>query len=192
MAEPGAGPLMVDDLETLPDEPGTRYELFGGELHVSPQPHHEHQAVCAQVILGLGEWNKRSPLGRVFTAPGIVFSRFDAAAPDVVWASHAHLAQIAGSDPPLRGAPELVVEVLSPGAANERRDRETKLQAYARYGVDEYWIVDRAPRRSRTTVGRTAHSSAWPCSEPATPSRRRSYPISPSGSASCSSNPDRQ
>jgi Uma2 family endonuclease len=42
----------------------------------------------------------------------------------------------------LRAAPELVVEVLSPGAANERRDREKKLALYSRQGVEEYWIVD--------------------------------------------------
>ena len=40
------------------------------------------------------------------------------------------------------GAPELVVEALSPGASNERRDRETKLRLYSTYGVQEYWILD--------------------------------------------------
>ena len=45
-------------------------------------------------------------------------------------------------DDKLRGAPELVVEVLSPGAANARRDRQNKLKLYAEWGVDEYWIVD--------------------------------------------------
>ena len=39
-------------------------------------------------------------------------------------------------------APELVVEVLSPGSRNERRDRELKLKLYSRQGVREYWIVD--------------------------------------------------
>lgn len=38
--------------------------------------------------------------------------------------------------------PELAIEVLSPGSANERRDREAKLGLYSRRGVDEYWIVD--------------------------------------------------
>jgi Uma2 family endonuclease len=39
-------------------------------------------------------------------------------------------------------APELVVEVLSPGSSNELRDRDVKLSLYSRIGVDEYWIVD--------------------------------------------------
>jgi Uma2 family endonuclease len=47
----------------------------------------------------------------------------------------------------LHGAPDLAVEVLSQGSANERRDRETKLARYDRYGVTEYWIVDRVARR---------------------------------------------
>ena len=40
-----------------------------------------------------------------------------------------------------------MVEVLSPGSANERRDREFKLKLYSRRGTDEYWIVDRQERR---------------------------------------------
>ena len=44
-------------------------------------------------------------------------------------------------------APDLIVEVLSPGAANQRRDREAKLKLYSRRGVREYWIVDWSTRR---------------------------------------------
>ena len=47
-----------------------------------------------------------------------------------------------GDDGKLHAAPELVVEILSPGATNQRRDREAKLKLYAREGVGEYWIVD--------------------------------------------------
>jgi len=62
--------------------------------------------------------------------------------PDVVWVSRERLALIADSAGHLRGAPELVIEVLSAGRANERRDRDTKLDLYGRYGVDEYWLLD--------------------------------------------------
>jgi len=42
----------------------------------------------------------------------------------------------------LRGAPELIVEVLSAGTTNERRDREAKLKLYSSTGVQEYWIAN--------------------------------------------------
>src|SRR5262249_8118402 len=73
---------------------------------------------------------------------GLIFADDDDVAPDIVWVSSARMASILGADGKLHGAPELIVEVLSPGRANERRDREAKLKLYSRRGVDEYWIVD--------------------------------------------------
>jgi Uma2 family endonuclease len=63
-------------------------------------------------------------------------------APDVVWISRERLATALWPDGHLHSAPELVVEVLSPGEINERRDRETKLKLYSRRGALEYWIVN--------------------------------------------------
>lgn len=63
--------------------------------------------------------------------------------PDVIWISHARLAQLLDEAGHLTGAPELVVEILSPGSTNERRDREAKLKLYSAQGVQEYWIVSR-------------------------------------------------
>jgi Uma2 family endonuclease len=146
MADVHAGRLTVADLDALPDVPGTRYELFDGELFVSTQPHHEHQAVTMNIGAELVMWSRAMGSGRVFGAPGIVFDIYDAAVPDVAWASHARLAQIADDEPPLHGAPELAVEVLSPGSRNQQRDRAIKLATYSRYGVQEYWIVDRWQR----------------------------------------------
>jgi Putative restriction endonuclease len=60
----------------------------------------------------------------------------------IVWISQARRATALGPEGHLHAAPELVVEVLSPGGANERRDREAKLKLYSRRGVLEYWIVD--------------------------------------------------
>lgn len=78
----------------------------------------------------------------VNAAPGVIFAEDDDVAPDVVWVSMERLATALGDDDKLHAAPELVVEVLSPGQKNERRDRETKLKLYARRGVQEYWIVN--------------------------------------------------
>lgn len=65
----------------------------------------------------------------------------------VVWISRARLHHALGADGERHAAPDLIVEVLSPGAENERRDRELKSALYARQGVEEYWIVDRAMRQ---------------------------------------------
>jgi len=62
--------------------------------------------------------------------------------PDVVWISHERLAALMDEAGHLTGAPELAVEVLSPGVENERRDREAKLKLYESRGIREYWIVD--------------------------------------------------
>ena len=78
--------------------------------------------------------------------PGIIFSESNNVIPDVVWSSHDRLNQLLDEAGHLVGAPELVIEVLSPGKKNEQRDRESKLKLYSVQGVLEYWIVDRFNR----------------------------------------------
>ena len=75
-------------------------------------------------------------------APGLIFAEDEDVAPDVVWISRARLAQVEDEAGHFRAAPELVVEVLPPGAAHERRGRQVKLALYSRQGVEDYWIVD--------------------------------------------------
>jgi Uma2 family endonuclease len=133
----------VADLELFPQPlEDKRYEIIDGELYVSRQPDLEHQTTCANVTAALRDWSVRTGSGVTMVAPGIVFGPEDAAAPDVVWVSRPQLQRIRGADGMLHGAPELVVEVLSPGRANEQRDRDIKLGLYSRCGVHEYWIVD--------------------------------------------------
>jgi Uma2 family endonuclease len=129
------------DLESLPDD-GKRYEIIDGELFVSRQPHLYHQEVCFQVASLLNEWSRQTGMGRAFVTPGLIFADDDDVVPDVAWLSNERLAVALGDDGKLHSAPELVVEVLSPGASNIRRDREAKLKLYSRGGVSEYWIVD--------------------------------------------------
>ncbi|HXU39408.1 MAG TPA: Uma2 family endonuclease [Blastocatellia bacterium] len=129
------------DLETMPED-GTRYEIIDGELYMSKQPHANHQDVCAEILGELREWNKEKRLGRAYFAPGLIFAEDDDVAPDVIWISNNQMATALWDDGKFHDAPEVVVEVLSPGSANERRDREAKLQLYSRRGVSEYWIVD--------------------------------------------------
>jgi Uma2 family endonuclease len=129
------------DLKALPDD-GKRYEIIDGELFVSKQPTWHHQYTCLQLAFVLHVWDPKGEHGRVNLAPGLIFADDNDVAPDLVWISNERLACALGSDGKLHAAPEIVIEVLSPGRANERRDREVKLNLYSRRGVDEYWIVD--------------------------------------------------
>ena len=130
------------DLERLPAIEGIRYEVIDGSLFVSKQPHWHHQYASDGIVSTLRDWDDRTSLGIALSAPGLVFTEDNDVIPDVVWISRARLAAVADAAGHLRAAPELVVEVLSPGRENERRDREVKLALYARQGVREYWIVD--------------------------------------------------
>jgi len=129
------------DLETLPYD-DRRYEIIDGELYVSKQPHWHHQATCGNLFALLRSWSLATKLGEANLAPGVIFADDDDVAPDVVWISAVRLRTLLDETGKLRGAPELVIEVLSPGSTNEQRDREAKLKLYSRRGVDEYWIVD--------------------------------------------------
>lgn len=129
------------DLESLPDD-GNRYEIIDGEVYMSKQPHVGHQGACFRVCFELEQWNRSAKWGRVIPAPGLIFADDDDVAPDAVLISNEQYAISLGKDGKLHDAPELVIEVLSPGRANERRDREAKLDLYSRRGVTEYWIMN--------------------------------------------------
>ncbi|MBD2459915.1 Uma2 family endonuclease [Oscillatoria sp. FACHB-1407] len=132
----------IADLDLLPDN-GTRYEIIDGELFMTRAPHWKHQKVADNICAALNRWSDETKLGEATTTPGIIFSEADNVIPDVVWASYERLAVLLDEAGHLTEAPELIVEVMSPGADNERRDSEVKLKLYASQGVQEYWIVNR-------------------------------------------------
>jgi Uma2 family endonuclease len=129
------------DLEVMPDN-GKRYEVIEGELYVSRSPHYHHQFACGEVFANLRNWSRETGLGEANSGTGILFADDDDVIPDVVWTSRDRLDKVIGNDGHFHAAPDLVVEVLSIGTANERRDREAKLKLYSRRGVLEYWIVN--------------------------------------------------
>ncbi len=141
--EDTAAPLRFTsaDLEAFPDD-GKRYEIIDGELYVSKQPHFYHQRTCTRISMKLQQWSEQSGDGEAVGAPGVIFADDDDVAPDVIWVSLRRMSSTLGQDGKFHAAPELIVEVLSPGPANEKRDRDAKLKLYSRRGVDEYWIVD--------------------------------------------------
>jgi Uma2 family endonuclease len=143
MAEPQVRRWTLAELETLPDHDGwIRYEIIDGELFELHVAGNEHQETCALVGAELGLWNRQVRLGSVLIGPGLIFSDDDNTIPDLVWVSHARRAALEQADDKLHGGPELIVEVLSPGPENARRDRELKVGLYGRRGVDEYWLLD--------------------------------------------------
>jgi Uma2 family endonuclease len=132
--------LTIDDLDALPDD-DNRYELIEGELLVSRAPRLNHQNITMNIGLALGNYLKQNPIGKVYPTPGIIFSVFDAVIPDLIYISYERLDEVA-KDEKIFGAPELIIEILSPGSENAKRDRQIKRQLYRKYSVQEYWIVD--------------------------------------------------
>ncbi len=132
----------TSDLDLLAADEWKRYEIVDGELFVTRAPHAGHQRAIGQIYARLLAWSEATGLGEPLITPGILFSEADNVIPDVVWSRHERLAKLIDEEGHLKGAPELVVEVLSTGPTNERRDREAKLKLYSLKGVQEYWIVD--------------------------------------------------
>ncbi len=129
------------DLELFPED-GKRYEIIDGELFVTRAPHWQHQRTCGNLHYALQTWSKSTGLGYVAMGAGVIFGNNDDVIPDVVWVSKERYDSLIDRAGHLLGAPELVIEVLSAGKENERRDRELKLKLYSSRGVLEYWIVD--------------------------------------------------
>ncbi len=133
----------VHDLEVMPQNEWTTYEIIDGELFMTRSPHRRHQQIAHEICSALNLWSKQSELGEAIFAPGVILSDADNVIPDVVWISKARLALIEDEAGHLMGMPELVVEILSSGEQNIRRDREAKLKLYSVQGAQEYWIADR-------------------------------------------------
>jgi Uma2 family endonuclease len=129
------------DLVLLPDTIN-RYEIIQGELEMTRAPHWLHQKTILKISTSLDNWSVKTKLGTVIINPGIIFSDADNIIPDLVWISNERLAVSIDDAGHLTNAPELIVEVLSDGFDNIRRDRETKLKLYSNCGVQEYWIAD--------------------------------------------------
>ena len=128
--------LTYEDYASLPDD--ERCELIDGELIPMPSPKKIHQRLILDLSWILRRLEEMG-LGELFIAPfDVILSRFNVVQPDLIFVSSAR-AHIITEDN-IRGAPDLVVEILSPSTAGY--DRTTKRNLYARHGVREYWLID--------------------------------------------------
>lgn len=138
MSVPSALKFTYEDYALLPED--RRYEVIDGEVFVTPSPTLDHQDVVLRLARLLAEFVEVRRLGSVYVAPcDVVLSRFDVVQPDVLYVSTARGDILAGRKQ-VAGAPDLVVEVLSP--STESRDRVAKAKRYATFGVREMWLVD--------------------------------------------------
>jgi Uma2 family endonuclease len=131
--------LTYDDFVLFPDD-GKRHEIIDGEHYVTPSPNTRHQQISGRLHLMIGSWLEEHPLGQVFYAPyDVVISRFDIVEPDLLYFSNTRAREVL-TVLHATGAPDLVVEIGSPGT--RKRDETIKRRLYERSGVKEYWVVD--------------------------------------------------
>src|SRR5687767_10761563 len=126
----------ADDIWDCPDD-GKRYEVIDGQLYVSPAPSWQHQRGATRLLLYVGPHVIQRGLGEIVSAPvGVKLDDENGVQPDLVYVSNerAHIIVERG----VEGAPDLVVEVLSP--STQARDRGVKMRRYAAAGVLHYWI----------------------------------------------------
>jgi Uma2 family endonuclease len=127
-----------EDFLNFPND-GRRHEIIDGEHVVTPSPNTKHQTVSMTLSGALTAYLTHHPVGAVFAAPlDVVFSDLDVVEPDLMYISRERAGVL--TEQHVRGAPDLVIEILSPGT--RRTDEITKRKLYERFGVVEYWVVD--------------------------------------------------
>jgi Uma2 family endonuclease len=130
--------LTYEDYVLLPND-RNRYEILDGELTVTPAPSIKHQTASGNLFVLLTHYIKHRDLGKLFHAPiDLILESTSVLQPDLLFVSKPRQHII--TERAIEGAPDLVIEILSPGTS--RTDRVTKAQIYARYSVPAYWIVD--------------------------------------------------
>ncbi len=144
-------------------EDGKRYEAIGGELCVTAAPSRRHQWAVQRLAVELDRLLMQSGHGEVYPAPfGVEFpATEEGVQPDLIFVRRDRL-DIIGEDW-IRGAPDLVVEILSPSTGS--RDRGIKLKLYRRQGVGEYWIVDPDERAVEVWDIAGQASEPMPCTD---------------------------
>ena len=129
--------LTYEDYCATPDD--KRCELLNGDLMMVPAPNMRHQRVQRRLSYKLTQYIDDHALGELFFAPcDVVLSNTDVVEPDILFISRKREHLLTAEN--VRGAPDLVIEILSPSTAE--RDLGYKHELYGRHGVLEYWVLD--------------------------------------------------
>lgn len=140
--------LTYEDYVLFPVD-GLRHEVIDGEHYVTAAPFLRHQALVRRFLLAIGPIIETGGLGELFPAPvDVVLSRYDVVQPDLVFIAEERRHIL--TDRNIQGAPDLVIEILSPGT--RKIDEVVKLDLYEHSGVGEYWLAD--PEGRTVTVHR--------------------------------------
>ena len=122
---------------------GEYFTIIAGEKIMSPSPTVFHQHILLNLGALLQAWARQSQKGRIGVAPlDLVLAEGDVVQPDLIFVLNEHAE--GWKEKNFRDAPDLVVEILSPGSV--KLDREKKRALYARYGIPEFWIVSPGER----------------------------------------------
>ena len=154
-AQPARRAWTYSDLVALPEDQ-LRHELIDGEHIVSPSPYTGHQTISLNLVRLLLPYLDQHRPGELLYAPfDVKLSPFTVLVPDLVYFTTERFARVV-NEKHATAAPDLVVEILSPGT--RRRDKGRKRAVYDREGVREYWIVD--PEARSITVLRRPRANA--------------------------------
>ena len=134
--------LTYQDYLGLPDD-GQRYEIIEGELYVSPAPSMKHQWTATQLTIVVGGHVGEHRLGHVYAAPtDVLLAEPSVVQPDLLFIRRDRLHIL--TEPNVKGAPDLVVEIISPSST--KTDQEIKRALYEKYGVPHYWMFEPVER----------------------------------------------
>jgi Uma2 family endonuclease len=149
-------PITARDFMELPEGP-PYYQLIEGDLYTAPSPDLYHQDIAGNIYFHIRLYLAKRRVGTVHIAPSDVqLSELNVYEPDVYFVANSRKSILTRHG--AEGAPNLVVEVLSPRTA--KLDKGAKRAVYARTGVEEMWIID--PDAKRVHVYRLGDSAEEP------------------------------
>ncbi len=129
--------LTVADYRELGEGP-PHYQLIEGEILMSPSPNRYHQDIALNLGFILKRYLAEHPIGVVYLAPMDVYlDELNVYQPDILFVSEARRACL--KDDGIYGAPDLVVEILSPGTAQVDKRKRAH---FAKHGTREFWQID--------------------------------------------------